>query len=810
MASPIVGKTAPRLFISYSHDSREHEDRVRALADRLRQDGIDALIDQYDPTPPNGWPMWMDREIQKADFIALVCTETYLKRVEGRESPGKGRGVLWEAKLIYNLLYLEDTSTQRFIPLLLDGGTISNIPLPIRGLNHYQADIDEGYEDFYRHLTAQPRHEKPALGKLKALPAIEPQSYPASLEVREEQKRPTSLDQRNRLQMLKRVRMDWIDGVLKQSLYQMARMELGLQTNVDAVEQPLKALVQSADRPPTALPPGNRISQVFDDLGSHLLVLGAPGTGKTTLLLELAEQLIDRAEQDEIHPMPVVFNLSSWAVRRQPLHRWLISELSERSDVPKALAQRWVETEQIIPLLDGLDEVRAEDRQACVEVINAFRRDHGLLPIAVCSRIADYEALGAKLRLRNAVVVQPLSRPEVDDYLARVGEPGRALRIALEKDPSFWELLETPLMLWVAILAYQDAPIEFSATNNFEQRRTRLFANFVDAMFKRRSAEFRYSPKQTISWLRWLASALTRRRQTVFYLENLSEKWLSTRLQRAVSLAGLIVGAGFMTSLAFVLSITIAVLLDKADRTSTVFRLSVYLPIVAVPGLAVGLVIGLVGTLMDPRPVETLRLNNLPSRLGRAARNGLIGGLGFGLIVAGLFLAMMFNAPIVGGRITGDNLIGSLVNGLIAALFSGLVFGLHFLLFGSEAVESRRSPNQGTLRSLKMTLATGLIAAVIVKLLMSIRRSGPSSSEDAFFASLVALFCGLIFGLIAGGLFSIKHFALRLLLGLNRFAPFRYVRFLDYAVERLFLRKVGGGYIFIHRMLLEYFASLPK
>jgi hypothetical protein len=77
-------KAAPRLFISYSHDSAEHEDRVLALADRLRDDGIDALIDQYETAPPDGWPMWMDREIQRADFVAMVCTETYLRRVEGR------------------------------------------------------------------------------------------------------------------------------------------------------------------------------------------------------------------------------------------------------------------------------------------------------------------------------------------------------------------------------------------------------------------------------------------------------------------------------------------------------------------------------------------------------------------------------------------------------------------------------------------------------------------------------------------------------------------------------------------------------
>lgn len=67
---------------------------------------------------------------------------------------------------------------------------------------------------------------------------------------------------------------------------------------------------------------------------------------------------------------------------------------------------------------------------------------------------------------------------------------------------------------------------------------------------------------------------------------------------------------------------------------------------------------------------------------------------------------------------------------------------------------------------------------------------------------------GLLGGLLAGGMFSLKHFVLRLVLWMNRSAPLKYVHFLDSAVERVFLRKVGGGYIFVHRMLMEYFASL--
>ena len=118
------------------------------------------MIDQYAPAPPDGWPLWMDLEIQKADFVLLVCTETYRRRVERREQPGKGRGVLWEAKLIYNLLYEADTAVQRFIPMLLEGGDTAHIPTPLRGMTHYQVSTTQGYEDLYRHLTSQPRHEK--------------------------------------------------------------------------------------------------------------------------------------------------------------------------------------------------------------------------------------------------------------------------------------------------------------------------------------------------------------------------------------------------------------------------------------------------------------------------------------------------------------------------------------------------------------------------------------------------------------------------------------------------------------------------
>jgi TolB-like protein len=160
----------PRVFISYSHDSYEHAEQVLSLAERLRSWGVDAMLDQYAPAPTEGWPMWMEREIQKADFVLLVCTDTYLKRAEGREIPGKGRGVRWESVLIYNLLYETDTTVKKFIPIFL--ASMPHIPLRLRGQTHYLVSTEEGFEGLYRHLTNQPQRELKALGELKTLPPI--------------------------------------------------------------------------------------------------------------------------------------------------------------------------------------------------------------------------------------------------------------------------------------------------------------------------------------------------------------------------------------------------------------------------------------------------------------------------------------------------------------------------------------------------------------------------------------------------------------------------------------------------------------
>ncbi len=84
-----------------------------------------------------------------------------------------------------------------------------------------------------------------------------------------------------------------------------------------------------------------------------------------------------------------------------------------------------------------------------------------------------------------------------------------------------------------------------------------------------------------------------------------------------------------------------------------------------------------------------------------------------------------------------------------------------------------------------------------------------SSGWNALRVGLVAgLGPGLIVGLGYGGLDYLLHYFLRYALWSAKVVPWNYSRFLDYAAERILLHKVGGGYIFVHRLLLDYFASL--
>jgi hypothetical protein len=147
---------ASEVFISYSHDSPDHEKRVLALADRLRAEGIDATIDQFETAPKEGLLLWMEKQIRDAKFVLMVCTETYNRRVMKEEAVGKGLGVLWESTIIYSYLYESGVVNEKFIPVYFADSDIKFIPRPLTPTTRYDVSSDEGISLLYCRLTNQP------------------------------------------------------------------------------------------------------------------------------------------------------------------------------------------------------------------------------------------------------------------------------------------------------------------------------------------------------------------------------------------------------------------------------------------------------------------------------------------------------------------------------------------------------------------------------------------------------------------------------------------------------------------------------
>lgn len=175
--SPV--SAAPRVFISYSHDSREHCARVLNLAQQLRRDGIAAELDQFHSHELKHWPRWCEEQMrpENADFVLCVCTLEYAQRVEGNVLPDVGKGVFWEGTLIYNELY-DAKGNPRCVPVLLDGSNDADIPRVLRNWTWFRLDVwgladeNSGYACLYRLLSGQVGVIAETVGVLRRLPSL--------------------------------------------------------------------------------------------------------------------------------------------------------------------------------------------------------------------------------------------------------------------------------------------------------------------------------------------------------------------------------------------------------------------------------------------------------------------------------------------------------------------------------------------------------------------------------------------------------------------------------------------------------------
>ena len=293
--------------------------------------------------------------------------------------------------------------------------------------------------------------------------------------------------------LLRKVRQYWIDGVLEKSLFQAILIDLGMTRMQDAVDNPFAETPWTGqlERPGAEtqpLAPQQKLADVFEEEGGSLLILGEPGSGKTISMLALAGDLLARAESDPLRPVPAVFNLSAWTLPYTTLEDWLAAELSARYQIPRKIGQGWLAESRLLPLLDGLDELDVQRRAACVEAINRFTQDAGLVGAVVCCRLQEYIDLPTRLSLNAAVRLLPLGDDQVQGYLAAAGERLAGLRSLLPRDSAMRIEARSPLMLSLMSRAYQDLPVDQLLREggvSAAARRKRLMDAYVARMFRR-------------------------------------------------------------------------------------------------------------------------------------------------------------------------------------------------------------------------------------------------------------------------------------------------------------------------------------
>jgi hypothetical protein len=631
----------------------------------------------------------------------------------------------------------------------------------------------------------------------------------------------TPQERRNRKVMLDKVEQHWVKGVLDQSLYRIARIELGLENSPDSVVNPWESIIQRPEQPDRVVPPEKPIIEVFDELQGSMLILGAPGAGKTTLMLELARDLIGRARTDEAHPMPVIFNLSSWAVARKPLREWLAEELWLRFAVPPKQGRGWLETDALLLLLDGLDEVAAEHRDACVEAINGFE---AMVPKVVCSRVKDYETLNAKLRVSGAVVIQPLGEQQVDYYLARLGVSTTGVREVLREGLEWRELLATPLMLEIVVLAFKDHPADELRQVGGAQG---LWDAYVQRMYAHRAKSAQCPREKVDDTLQWLAWQMRTHQETVYYIEGMQPTWLPVnqfRTYAAISKSFVlmvnVLGSGFTCFLVASLGFALLGFMEYGQ------------PLGLFIGLASGLFFGLFGLVIGVLFSIVMMLSALSNP--DHSRIRLVEKLHFSLGVK------PFKAALIAGVAAGSLLL--VYDALMGRTLTNAVFYLRILLTGMLIVVlltglhyreyiTANHPNEGihtaTQNWLTVWLVVGLLNGIIGGLAYSMAHilvlvtSGSWTYDDVLYRFIdwiinlfgwimLSLIGGLFLGTYYGGRAVLQHITLRYLFERNGTLPFSdrdLIALLDHAASLLFLRRVGGGWIFIHRMLLDHLAD---
>ncbi len=156
----------PIAFISYSWDSKEHQDWVLKLADDLMQEySVEVILDQNELQAGKDLAYFMESSMERASKVLLILTPNYKLKAEGRAG-----GAGYEYSMISQGLFEVQASNNKFIPVLRTGALSTSSPGYVKS-KVYQDMSNDGEYDVSLYKLAQviwnkPPRIKPELGPI--------------------------------------------------------------------------------------------------------------------------------------------------------------------------------------------------------------------------------------------------------------------------------------------------------------------------------------------------------------------------------------------------------------------------------------------------------------------------------------------------------------------------------------------------------------------------------------------------------------------------------------------------------------------